>query len=110
MQRRECPQIVRIHIRSVLDQQLSHLKVSVRTGIVQRNQSTLVLGMDIGTLLQQDLNDTNAIVTGCQVKGRRASTIARMAIDVERSEECDESIFGAGSSRLEEFIFAVLTG
>lgn len=40
MQRGEFPQINCIHVGIVLDKQLCHLIVAVRTGIVQRNKTT----------------------------------------------------------------------
>lgn len=43
--------------------------MAIRAGIVERNKTTFVLGMDIGSMLDEHLNHSHTIVTSGQVEG-----------------------------------------
>jgi hypothetical protein len=47
----------------VFDEQCRDVEVAVRRRVVKGNQSTLVLSVDVGTLLQQVLGNLQIVVT-----------------------------------------------
>ena len=56
MQRCELPQIHGVDIRSVMNQELSHLEMAVAAGVVKGHQAALVLGVHVRPVLQQELH------------------------------------------------------
>ena len=49
--------------------------MAVRTGIMQRHEPTLVLGVHVSAVLQNDLNCAYTVVSGGQVQWRRLKMI-----------------------------------
>ena len=93
MQRSEEPQVQGIHIGFVLQvtvihsnpydsarawshprapylqQELGDLKVSVGAGVVEWDQPSLVLGMHVRPMLEQQLDHAHPVVAGSEVEG-----------------------------------------
>ena len=67
VQRGELPQVGDVDRGAVLHQKLRHLVVPVGTGVVERDQPALVLGMDICRPGEQELHDPDPVVAGRKV-------------------------------------------
>ena len=66
MQRREPPAIDGVDVGVVLDEQVRDVDVAVRRRVVQRNQSALVLRVDVSTVLEQVLAHLHVVVARCK--------------------------------------------
>lgn len=65
-----CHMVVGIY----LHEQFSHFIVAIGTGIVERNKTTFVFGMDVSTMLDEHFNYPHTIVASSQVEGSRLWT------------------------------------
>ena len=63
------------------------LKVSITAGIVQWHQAALVLGVDISTVGEQQLDYPRPVVAGSEVQRRRLPPVAGVAVDVEGGQQ-----------------------
>ncbi len=54
-----------------LEQEFCDLKMAVGTGVMEWDQTPLVLGMHISTLLEQQLDHAHSVVASSQVQGSR---------------------------------------
>lgn len=61
MQWRVAPFVDRVHGRPVLDEKVGHIHVTVRAGVVQWNQPTLVLGVYIRPRLKEEFDHLQSI-------------------------------------------------
>ena len=61
--------------------------VAVGAGVVERHQPALVLGVQVGAVLQQHLHNAGAFVAGRQVDQRRLAAVAGKAVDVKRGQQ-----------------------
>ncbi len=64
--------------------------------------------MHVSTVLQQDLHNPRPVVAGGQVQRRRPTTVGGVAVDVQRREERQEAVLGAGPRRLQQLLLPVL--
>ena len=108
MERCELPQIHRINVGAVLDEQLGHLEVSVAAGVVQRHQPALVLGVHVRAVLEQQLHDPRPVVARGQVQRRGLAAVAGVAVDVERREERHELVLVAAARGLQQLVLLEL--
>ena len=63
------------------------LKVAIAAGIVQGHQAALVLGVDVGAVGEQELDDPGSVVAGGEMQRCRLPPVAGVAVDVEWSEK-----------------------
>ena len=63
------------------------LKVSITAGIVQWHQAALVLGVDISTVGEQQLDNPRPVVAGGEVQRRRLPPVAGVAVHVEGGQQ-----------------------
>ena len=63
------------------------LKVSITAGIVQWHQAALVLGVDISTVGEQQLDYPRPVVAGSEVQRRRLPPVAGVAVHVEGGQQ-----------------------
>ena len=108
MERCELPQIHRINVGAVLDEQLGHLEVSVAAGVVQRHQPALVLGVHVRAVLEQQLHDPRPVVARGQVQRRGLAAVAGVAVYVERREEGEQLLLVAAPGRLQQLVLLVV--
>lgn len=64
--------------------------------------------MDVGAVLQQELDDARAVVAGGQVERRRLAAVAGVAVDVERRQQLQDLVLAAAARRLQQLLFAVV--
>ena len=81
MKRSELPEVGYVDRGSVLDQELCHLVVAVGAGIVEGHQATLVLGVHVGRLREEELDDANPVVAGGKVEWGGVSAVEVAAVD-----------------------------
>lgn len=110
MERRELPQVGHVDRGAVSDQQLCHLVVTVRAGVVKGNQAAVktkrddiviftslptmclfchrycdapfVLGVHVGPVVQQVLHHRHSVVAGSKVKGGGVSSLQVSAVHI----------------------------
>ena len=77
----ELPEVGHIDRGPVLDEKLCHLIVSIRAGVVQGHQSALVLGVHVGRLGEEELDDANSVVAGGKVERGGVAPVEVAAVD-----------------------------
>ena len=61
--------------------------MAIAAGIVQGHQAALVLGVDVGAVGEQELDDPGSVVAGGEMQRCRLPPVAGVAVDVEGSEK-----------------------
>ena len=72
---------------SLLSLTCHDLKVAIAASIVQWHQATLVLGVNISTVGEQQLYNPGPVVARSQVQRRRLPPVARVAVHIERRQQ-----------------------
>ena len=81
VQRSELPEVGHIDRGTVLDEELCHLIVAVGAGIVEGHQAALVLGVHVGRLREEELDDADPVVAGSKVERGGVSPVEVAAVD-----------------------------
>lgn len=76
MTRRVTVDVLRIDVGPVLDQRLDHAQIASKAGNMQRCTEVVRSGVNLGTKLDQDLDEWRVTFARCQVKRREAIGIS----------------------------------